>query len=183
MLKSSSFYRVIRYYTKAFLNVFQDSIRETDYEHIAKAADVLSKNHRLINLLQISFLRHHEIKKTVIKKIIDDAHLPLCIEKLALLLIEAERIHLLPSILKEIIILHNKKKNIMHMRITTSHLLTPEHHTHIKDVLGTMCKNSIKGNIEVDPTLIAGIRAQSETILWESSIRKTLKVINAQFEK
>ncbi|RTL07175.1 hypothetical protein EKK58_03290 [Candidatus Dependentiae bacterium] len=180
MQKTESFYKLINVYAQAFFNTFSDTISMEHYYAIEKAYGALVKNARLINLLQVSFLNHHELKKKCLSQIIEQFNLPKSIFTLGLLLISNERIHLLPFILKKIALLCEKKNNRMTMEIRCSHPICDEKRNMITEMLYNITRSNIKPIFSIDRRLIAGIRAQSNTFLWESSIKKTLKAIKAQ---
>lgn len=180
MQKTESFYKLVNVYAQAFFNTFSDTISMDHYYAIEKAYGGLIKNTSLINLLQVSFFNHHELKKKCLTQIIEQFTLPKSIFTLGLLLIDSERIHLLPFILKKIALLCEKKNNSMTMEIRCSHAISDDKREHITKMLRNLTGSNIKPIFSVDPHLIAGIRAQSNTFLWESSIKKTLKAIKAQ---
>jgi ATP synthase F1 delta subunit len=183
MQQSSSLYKLVRRYAQAFFNIFGDDIDGQGYERMQVVGTALVKNHRLMNLLQVSFTHHHEVKQKYVEYIIKQFHLPQSLIKLALLLIDADRTYLLPYILQYVANLYEKKMNIMNMDVYASHTLSTNLHAQVEQVLSGLCHATVRIVPVVDVNLIAGIRAHSKTVMWESSVRKTLKALHAQIKK
>lgn len=183
MQKTVSFYKLVNVYAQAFFNTFSETIRSDEYLAMQTAYESLIKNHRLISLLQVSFLNHHELKKKCLNQLIDQFALPNSILTLGTLLIDSERMHLLPFILKRIASLYEKKMNIMTMHISCSHTISEQQRKQCTLLLNSFTQSNIRPIFLIDISLIAGIRAQSKTMLWESSIKKMLKSIKAQVKR
>lgn len=180
MQKTGSFHKLVNVYAHAFFNTFADSINDQECHAFDKAHESMIKNYRLLNLLQVSFFNHHEFKKKCLDQIVKQFHLPTNIFNLGLILINSDRMHLLPFILKKVVLLYEKKCNIIAMEIRCSHDISSNERNKITKMLHACTKSNIKSIFLIDPFLIAGIRAQSTTILWEWSIRKMLAGIKAQ---
>lgn len=183
MQKTTSFYKLVHTYAQAFIITFLDSITDDDYHAIQKAYDALSKNHRLISLLQVSFLNHQVLKKKCLEQLIQQFALPQSLYTLGELLINNDRMYLFPFILKKIILLYEKKMNILPMRISCSHAISEHMRKKCIVLLHTVTQSTIKPTFLIDKSLIAGIRAESKTVLWEHSIKKMLKSIKAQVKR
>jgi F0F1-type ATP synthase delta subunit len=136
-----------------------------------------------MNLLQVSFAHHHEVKQNYVEYIVGQFELPPSLIKLALLLIDADRIYLLPHILQHVAQFYETKMNIMNMKVYTSHKLSVDLHVQVEQLLSTLCHATVHIFPVIEVNLIAGIRAHSKTVMWENSVRKTLKTLHAQVKK
>jgi F0F1-type ATP synthase delta subunit len=183
MQKTTSFYKLIHIYAQAFVNIFSDSITTDEYHAMQAAHDALIKNYRLVSLMQVSFLNHHELKRKCLVQLIHQFKLPQSLYTLGLLLTNGERMYLFPFILKKIILLYEKKMNIMTMHISSSHNIPEQARKKFMFLLHSVTHSTIKPIFLIDTSLIAGIRAQSKTVLWEHSIEKMLKSIKAQVKR
>lgn len=183
MQKTEPFYKIVNVYAHAFFNTFSDTIEPNEYNAIEKAYETMIKNHRLMCLLQVSFFNHHTFKKKCLDKLIEQFKLPKSIFTLGVILIDKERMELLPFILKRVVFLYEKKNNIMTMHIRFSHTIDSDQRKKFTQLLHIYTKSNIRPVFSVDPSLIAGIRAQSKTVLWEYSIKKMLNTITVQVKK
>ncbi|HTM06020.1 MAG TPA: F0F1 ATP synthase subunit delta [Patescibacteria group bacterium] len=183
MEKTASFYKLVGIYAQSFVNVFSTNITIDEYRAMQMAHDALIKNHRLLSLLQVSFLNHQELKKKCLAQIIHQFRLPQSLYTLGLLLISCERMYLFPFILKKITLLYEKEMNIMEMRISYSHNISEETQKQCILLLRSLIHSDIKPVFLIDTSLIAGVRAQSKTVLWEHSVKKMLKSIKTQVQR
>jgi F0F1-type ATP synthase delta subunit len=90
------------------------------------------------------------------------------------LIIKSGRGSLLKLVFEQIQALYNERHGIMTCTITSSHQLDKKSLAIIQSFLARQTGWDIIYDYAVDPTLIAGIRAQSATMMWEYSIRKQL---------
>jgi ATP synthase F1 delta subunit len=163
-------------YANAFLNVYRDRLNDGDIKSIATMRQFLSKHPRLLFLLQVP-----SIKKTMKEKWLGSFcqhfNVSASFKNLITLLLSHRRVFLLPAILKAIIDSYQKRHHIEHITIKSSIPLPLSYRHDVESFI----KRHIKGihyyHYEVDPTLIAGIRIQSDTILWEYSMNKRLRDI------
>jgi F0F1-type ATP synthase delta subunit len=183
MQKTDSFYKLVHTYAQAFVTIFYDSITTNEYHAMQTAHEALTKNYRLISLLQVSFLNHQELKTKCLEQLIHQFKLPKSLYTLGKLLINDERMYLFPFILKKITLLYEKQMNIMTMHVSCSHNITEQTRTKFILLLHSATHFDIKPIFLIDKSLIAGIRAQSKTLLWEHSIKKMLKSIKAQVKR
>jgi F0F1-type ATP synthase delta subunit len=183
MQKTDSFYKLVHTYAQAFFNVFSNDITIDEYHAMQKAYKSLINNYKLLSLLQVSFLNHQELKKKCLAQLIDQFILPKSLLTLGTLLITAERMYLFPFILKKITQLYEKQMNIMSMHISCSHAISEATLKKFVLLLHSVTHSDIKPIFFIDTSLIAGIRAHSKTILWEHSIKKTLKAIKTQVKR
>ena len=107
--------------------------------------------------------------------LIDHYKLPSFFEKLITLLVHDKRAPLMSRVLKELVALYRKKHTIVFFEITSSHGLTHEQLDNIEQFLARKTGCDIIYKYEVDTTLIAGLRLQSDAFVWEYSIRKQLE--------
>lgn len=163
-----------RKYAEAFLNLYMDSITDDMIIQLEELSDYL-KSHK--NAL-IFFGLHHisiEEKLRLFEKIETRIKPTLSIKKLFELLIKHNRVVLFPRIIDTICKLYRKRNNIMMFDIQTTHTLDAQEIAVIQQFLSHKTKKKITSTQQVNKDLIAGLRLQSETFLWEHSINKQLK--------
>lgn len=109
--------------------------------------------------------------------------LPPSLLKLIDLLYAQKRLALLPAVLKFISVLYKEQQGFEECTISSSKPLDSMRLGVIKGFLEMLTGKKIISTHKVDPSLIAGIRAQSDTMLWEYSIRKQLNELQHQFNR
>jgi len=96
------------------------------------------------------------------------------LKKIIFLLIKHGRILILKDLFQELINIYQIKKNIMIFDISSSIKLENNESDIILSFLSQKTKKKILPIYKIDKDLISGIKLQSGTFLWESSIRKQL---------
>lgn len=167
---------IARKYAKAFINVFLDTLTQEDHDNIVQAAEFLRTHKRVLFYLHLPAIEHG-VKEEGIKKLVDRFSLPVAVQKLLSLLLAHNRVLLIPDVLEAVTELYKERKEILAFVINTSHELPAERITEIKQFLAHLTGKAIIYTYKVDTELIAGVRLQSATILWEYSIRKQLHTI------
>jgi len=160
-------------YATAFLNVFINELSPEVIERVRLLGNLLSKNKELTFFLGWPVV-NAEVKVKALHGLIKDFSLGQPFFKLIALLGEKERFFLIGEVLKQVCRLYAIQKNIAHFTIASSHELTVSDCTNIQQFLAKMTGASIIYDYKVDKNLIAGIRLQSKTYLWQHSIRKQL---------
>lgn len=161
-------------YARAFLTVFGNQISYDDFIKTCSLGGYLAGNRTLTFYLTIPTLSA-KIKKEGLFKIIHQYKLGAPFEKLVILLIKDKRSFLLGAVLFEVCRLYEKFNRIMTFDITSSHKLDQEVVDVLVQFLQHKTDSTIVHSTHVDPSLIAGIRMQSETLLWEHSIKQQLR--------
>lgn len=151
----------------------------------------------MINKLEAfeQFIRHHKRmyafmcltgipvanKKEILNKITMHFKVPTNIEKLIETLLLHRRIDLLAPILKKIVQGYKKQQNVTTFKVSTSHPIGQKE----KEIIQNFIQNSIKKSTLAlefyhDVSLISGIKIQSDSLLWERSVAKQLKLIKRE---
>ena len=167
---------IVRKYASAFINVFFDELDQRDYDNILAARKFLREQKRALFFLQLPALEY-EVKKHGIKTFADEFDLPASVRKLLYLLLEHNRVFLITDILWKITELYKERKDMLTFIISSSHELSTEDISVIKGFLAHLSGKAIMYTYTIDKNLIAGIRLQSTTLLWEYSVRKHLNTI------
>ncbi len=165
-----------RKYAQACINIFLDQINDQDCQNIKQAKQFLRVNHKIILLLGVPSLDFAE-KKQALDLFADHFELPEVIKKLLFQLLKDNRTELMHEVLRALYRLYNESKKIMAFEITSSHQISDHDIGIIECFLAHTTKRVIIYEYKVNSQLIAGIRMQSDTFLWEHSIRKHLRKI------
>jgi F-type H+-transporting ATPase subunit delta len=164
---------VARKYAAAFLSAAGDAFTEADFFTLQQCNEFIQVNRPVIFYLNLPL-----IKKPVIGRVLDQlfgscATLPL-LKKLVVLLMQHHRAFLLPEVLHQISDLYKRGKKVTQFTITSSHALDDAAQQVAVQFLERETHMRVLYDYKVDPSLIAGIRLQSDTVLWEHSVKKQL---------
>jgi F-type H+-transporting ATPase subunit delta len=163
-------------YAQAYLNLYIDSISYKDFRAIRDAGLFFAKNRHLL-----FFLNWPAIKKvtkiTALQQALEYCQVPSSINHLVVLLAAHKRMFLITKILEYICALYEKKHAIAQVTISSSHPMTDQQLKVMQQFLAHKTGLSIIYDYKIDKKLIAGIRMQSNTFLWEHSINQQLENI------
>ncbi|MFT6765927.1 MAG: ATP synthase F1 delta subunit [Alteromonas naphthalenivorans] len=162
-----------RRYARAFLNTFSDQVIAANLKNFKKAADYLKERPHAFFLMELSLLPD-KVKVDAIDTLCNTFDLPVGCKKLCLLLIKDQRVSLLRDIFIFIVSLKEQALNIIHFDVASSHVLLETQKKEIKQFLDTHVQGTVSCNYTIDESLIAGIRLQSSSLLWEKSVKKRL---------
>ena len=165
-----------RKYAKAFNNVFAARLSLSDIEHIAQATDYLESRRRTCFFLRLPVI-DDDTKKQALILMCKRFSLPLAVENLIDLLLSHKRSYILPHVLTYIVELYKIRHKILNFTIASSHQLSEKTIETIQEFLAKQTGNTIMYIDKIDKKLIAGLRLESTTFLWEYSIRKHLRRI------
>jgi ATP synthase F1 delta subunit len=163
-------------YAQAFLNTYPHAVAAKEYEGFIKAVDHLKKQTAFFIILSVPSLTFDQRLKALHQQL-DTFHLPSEIDRLLRLLLTQHRIALLPDILKQIILVYEQWNNIMEFKLSSSSTLTKNQEKALQSFITAQTGYISKSSTKVDPALVAGLRLQSNTLLWEYSIAKQLRTI------
>lgn len=167
---------IVSKYAHAYIHVSGDLLTQHEILQCQKAADFLNTHGRALFLLKVPVIPY-EVKREALMEITARFTLPKSIQALIDLLLKHKRAFLLADILDEISTIYAKKKSIHTFRVTSSAELTARERGDIESFLADRVQGTIIYTYVVDKKLIAGIRLQSETLLWEHSIDKQLREV------
>lgn len=164
-----------RKYATAFLNVFIDTISIQDYCALEALKTFLTEHADLIAILKLNVISR-EKKIQYIEMLFEQSGLPASsYKKLVALLADDQRLYLIVDVVKQIELLYRMRRNIEEFAIHSSHKLAKEQLEQIKNFLSQKINKHIIYKYQYNKRLIAGIRLQSDVLLWEYSIARQLR--------
>jgi F-type H+-transporting ATPase subunit delta len=169
---------VAKKYAQAFMTVFPKSCTFNDIKKIELAYNFLQTHKRTLFFLQLPQF-DEERKKSMVADLIDYFSLPHDFAAIILLLIKHNRSFYIPDVLRWITQLYKDQIQNIEFSIKSAHDLTDKQVESIKLFLEHLVTKKIIGIPSVDTSLIAGLRLQSNDYLWEYSIRKQIKALQA----
>ena len=162
-------------YARAFMNLFAAYLQAEDYKAIEACETFLIDNAHVMLIFKMPFLDHDK-KNKFLMLLAEQFKLPKSVQELMKLLLRHGRIDLLKIVFYMIRLFYNKQHHIMLFSISTSYALSHEELGDVQKFLAHKTGQTILYNYTIDATLISGIRAQSDTLLWECSIRRRLRI-------
>jgi F-type H+-transporting ATPase subunit delta len=162
-------------YATAFIAVCPISYE--DFLFIKKASKYFKKHTQLVYFLSLPTMDKKQ-KKELMHTLFAQLKLPHCFNDLLSLLVEQKRAKLIADVLYYIVQLYQEKNNIMEFSIESSCALDKKKLDAIQQFLAHRTGNDIIYTYRENKNLIAGIRLQSDTLLWEYSVRKKLRAIS-----
>jgi len=162
---------VAKRYAQAFINIFLDTLSLQDYDNMQIAAASINK--QVLFFLRLPAL-DYSVKKNALSTLSKQFKLPSSVQRLLYVLLHDSRAFLICDVLRCVCLLYRQYKHISEFAIISSHPLTENEIEVVKHFLAQMTRQDIMYTYKVDKELIAGIRLQSDTLLWEYSIRQRL---------
>jgi F-type H+-transporting ATPase subunit delta len=174
---------IARRYAHAFLNVFIESLSNNDLTNIEQAIDFFTKHKQLIALLKVPHIDTQQKSDALEYILLKIYHLPESFKKLVSLLVSQKRAYYILEVLIQLNEYYQIYKNIEYFQIKSSHQLEQKELELLEQFLKEQTEAIIIYKYEIDPDLIAGIRMQSNTLLWEYSIQKQLNALTHQLKQ
>lgn len=169
---------IARKYARAFMAVFPQAVTFSSLAKIEVAQRFLQTHKRTLFFLQLPQF-DQDRRQSMVADLIDYFALPHDLTAIMLLLIEHNRSFYIPAVFMWIMQLYKEQINSIEFSITTTHTLDTQEIEVIKKFLSYVTHKKIIGKPLIDTSLIAGLRLQSNDYLWEYSIRKQIKALQA----
>lgn len=167
---------ITKKYATAFLNVFSDQITGANLEGWIKLKNFLSKNKFFYIYLRIPTISYLTKQKALIR-VAQALNLQKPMIKIMFVLLDHGRIEMLDNVLKNIIILYRQKINTKLFKVTSPYDLNNSEQLVVQEFIKSIASCNVDAEFVVDKKLIAGLRIQSSTFLWERSVAKQLRGI------
>jgi len=171
---------VAQKYAKAFVNIYLDQISIDNFTNIKKLEAFFNTHKKFTYFLSIPNIKIVQ-KEKLLQELFEKFNLETLLSPLVHILAAQKRLFLIDIILKNIRLLYKKRNNIMMFNITSSHQLDKESLEIVKQFLAYKTGKKIMYQYAIDKELVAGIRLQSGTLLWEYSIDKQCEALRKQF--
>ena len=170
---------IAKKYAHAYLNVVGDEHNLSQYSSMWRAAQFLSEHHHLLFYLSLPIVSDID-KKRFIDLFFAKFHLFDSLKQLFYVLLKNKHISLAADVLRDIYALYKLKHNIHELHIISSCDLSIEKIEEIKKNFMALSGQQVVVRTSVNPALIAGIRLQTDTLLWEHSIAQQLRKLKQE---
>lgn len=167
-------------YAVAFLHVHETEFNLNMCDRLDAAADFLENIPAAQLILKLTTLQSSVYTETL-QAFIEHFKIPTSLMSLVALLIEHNRLSLLPDVLTQLVSCYKEQQGILTYQIMSPQALDASAKETIIDFLQKQSGKKIMYEEKIDQSLIAGIRLQSDTTLWEYSVKKQLSQLQHHF--
>lgn len=161
-----------RKYANAYLNIHLDDMSNEVIKQLGAASVFFSQKKEGLYFIHLANV-DDAIKLKAIMNVMQKFDLNK-LTSLCSLLIEDRRVFLLSRVLHYIRKLYLERMNIMEFDITSTVNLNEKQRAIIENFLEKNTRKKIKAQYSIDPSLIAGLRLQSDQYKWEVSVYQEL---------
>lgn len=163
-------------YAQAYYHMYAGSIQKSSIQSLQQASNFLEHSKEILFLLGYGALNSQDVTRCI-QLFIQRFALPETIEKICMLLLQHNRIFLLEMVLHDICCIYKQEQKEIDVTLSTAHELSPEQIASLTDFFISYSEGRVSVDVVRDPSLIAGVRMQSETWLWEDSVAKKLRAL------
>lgn len=167
-------------YAQAWLHVFGPSIQYKECIALKAASRFIRSDRRITAFLKMPII-DDSVKIQAFDRVLSAYELPVCLKPLFVMLLEHKRTCLLSTVFIAIARLYLKSAGIELFTISSAYLLSQEQQNLCEAFLSHTTHKKIIAQYVQDESLIAGIRMQSNGMLWEHSIKKQLRELRYYF--
>jgi ATP synthase F1 delta subunit len=164
---------VSKKYAQAFLNVYQDSLTLDQIQKFKLVIDFCRHHHNFLSIIGQLVGRQKGFDQ-----LLDEMHehfeLPQSVKKLLEILIKRKKISIFAQVLQDIYCLYMLNNNIVELKIKSAIPLEADQQKKFQQFFEKLSQKRILSTVEVDESLIAGIRLESDLFLWEHSIKSQI---------
>lgn len=168
-------------YARAFLRVYGTDLRFEDIQRIDAFAYYV-RDKKVFFMPHVLSAAQLASACAMLSALAQEQGLPSSVTHLFRLLMEEDRLFLVDLVLRQIVRIYKKQQGIITCTVRSSHPLTEQSRKELGASLAHKTdKQMIIEQYVVDPQLIAGIRVQGETFLWECSLDQRLREARLPF--
>lgn len=161
-------------YALALLHVSGDQLSYDDCIALNKAALLLRQHHNWLVFFETPDMTDKQREHMVIM-LQERLHVPFACERMVHLLLMHRRMRLLPDVFECVAQLYFMMHKVELFTISSALEMTAVQIETIRAFLAHMTGKKIMYTYRVEASLIAGVRAQSHTALWEYSLTKKIR--------
>lgn len=166
---------LIKRYTLGLLNSVQEEAEYASlYQHLRSFSITLSARKKLFNHLTQPFLPASK-KHTILEEILNKAKMPAKATRFVLLLVENERLELLPDIIEIMPDLWNETRGVQTFEVSSVIPLTDNQQKRLKEKLEHLENAPVALRYKNDPALIGGLSLRKGNIVYDVSLRGNLE--------
>lgn len=167
-----------RTYAQAFEDLFTAQLSEEVIQRLKNAAKALEQQRSLPFYLSLTIISDAQ-KEKALRDFFDAFGCAALMEPLLVLLVKSKRLFLISEIVRQIVEVFMDRRGIVEAHLKTAQALTVEEQQFLEQYLCLRTSKKVRLTQEIDSALIAGVRVESATWLWEYSVAQQLRMIRA----
>lgn len=171
---------IAKRYASAYLNAYDKDITLALLERVQGVIAFFKEYQSAQLVLKLSTV-HGDQQRSNIKALLEAYKLPASLLTLVDTLSDQSRLALFPLVLEQLMVDYKKRHNIAEFTVTSPEPLSQEQLATIVQFLEAQTGKKIIVTEKIDQSLIAGIRLQSDTLMWQYSIEQQLNQLKHQF--
>lgn len=164
-------------YAQAYYNLHSDLFNAQIIQGLTRCSIALNKEKPYLHILNTTLKQYISAKIEITYSFVQNYGVTLPLTSLFTLLLTNEHFNLLPDIFLRCIQLYEETNGIMRFNISSAQPLSEQQKATCIQFLQHKTKHQIDAEFNLNQDLIAGIKAQSSTYLYENSIRKKIETI------
>lgn len=168
---------IAKKYAEAYVNCYGHNLDLEEINRIDQAADFIISRRSALALFSVPLLTSNQVQQAL-EQVLSAYRLPKEFSRLYTILFNRKKILLIADVFKQIVAVYRARHNIMHVSMQSSAPLSETQITSLQKFIANHTKKAIVYHTELNHELIAGIRLQSDSILWEHSVAKALREIS-----
>lgn len=168
-------------YARAYVQEYGDILTLQDIEQMKLVMSFCRNHHNfmsLVSLLASKQVQRHEL----INDMFEHFSLPETLKKLADLLVARKKLTLFAAVLQDICCLYLHEHNLLDVTIYSATELTQAEQQQFEQFFTKLSDKKIISRVVHDEALIAGVRMQSDVLLWEHSIAARIRLLSQQVD-
>ncbi|MBI2353092.1 ATP synthase F1 subunit delta [Candidatus Dependentiae bacterium] len=165
---------IAKKYALAYLNKYQNDLLSEDMIAFNEVYLFFNQHHNFTQLLNI-MNTDKKIMNKLFEKICHHFFLPESAKLLMELLVKHRRLNYLNDVIQDICCLYKIRKNIEMVSISSADELSAETVKELETFFERESQKKVETILSVDKALIAGVRLQSNFLLWDYSVAARLR--------
>ncbi len=165
---------IARQYAKAFMAQYGNKLELSNIQAIKLVIRFFRQHHHFVSLVNL-LLEPNDCNNVVVNELFEHFLLPQDLKKLINVLVVHKRLILFSQVLQDICCLYFHVNNILEMTIFTATPLENDELKKFEFFFTKLSGKTIISDVVHEPSLIAGVRMQSDLFLWEYSIAARLR--------
>lgn len=169
-------------YAQGFFQVYSSCFTQEAYEQVRYAKIFFRSHAKILRIFSLASLKEGSTEgssTSILPELLRaKGSLPHFFLPLLALLLKHKRSALLPEVLEQITLLYCQANETEEIIIWSSSALSEEQVKTIQAFISKRRVRKIISTVQIDPSLIAGVRIQGEQFLWEYSVRGQFRNIS-----
>lgn len=168
---------IAKQYAKAYMAEYGSLLQPLDIKSLQSLIRFFRRHHNFMSLINL-LVTPNKLENVVLDELFEHFTLPQNLKKLINVLIVHKRLTLFAEVLQDICCLYFHANNILELTIMTATPLENHELEKFEIFFRKLSGKTTLSNVVHEPSLIAGIRMQSDLFLWEYSIAARLRSLH-----